>query len=351
MEALNQKSLERVVSRRALQMGSSFPCQICVVGFLCGVCLTSLFLAALTSFGSFHFGGISFSSISMGAPPGNLSSEIISDVTSTDCKFKLKETERRVDSCRNEREVEDERVSLLYSAWGALLTKSVIEEREFSKRFGLERSSVPNAPHFEDCKLSARVNTRLDARALRMGTSRLGQVGRDYWTCIPHLQPMNKLNILGIVPFRKVLILLLGLGIGRGTIAGMCGLLAIAINEKRVLVTNYFNRADHDGCKGSSRSSWSCYFFPETSQECRDRAFDLMGSKEALEKGIITTKDNYTSKAIWAGRTPRQVITCLTNLFLKTLTQLPLEAINSLMSISITGYGVNRGVICSQQQK
>lgn len=51
MEALNQKSIERVVSQRAFQMGSSFPCQICVVGFLCGVCLTSLFLAVLTSFG------------------------------------------------------------------------------------------------------------------------------------------------------------------------------------------------------------------------------------------------------------------------------------------------------------
>ncbi|XP_031278015.1 uncharacterized protein LOC116136450 isoform X1 [Pistacia vera] len=347
MEALNQKSLERVVSQRALQMGSSFPCQICVVGFLCGVCLASLFLATLSSFGSFEFGGISFSSISMGAPPGNSSSEIINDVTSTDCKFKLKETERRVDSRRNEREAEDERVSLLYSAWGALLTESVIEEREFSKRFGLERSSVPNAPHFEDCKLSARVNTRLDARSengdFPPWTSWKGlldtypasaaneqikhfrhraiseganppwitgsdeenypltrKVQRDLWV---HQHPSNcsDPNVRFLVADWERLP---GFGIG-AQIAGMCGLLAIAITEKRVLVTSYFNRADHDGCKGSSRSSWSCYFFPETSQECRNRAFQLMGSKEAWEKGIITTKDNYSSKAIWAGRTPR----------------------------------------------
>lgn len=42
-----------------------------------------------------------------------------------------------------------------------------------------------------------------------------------------------------------------GFGIG-AQIAGMCGLLGIAINEGRVLVANYYNRADHDGCKGIS---------------------------------------------------------------------------------------------------
>ena len=78
METSSQKSLEKVLSQRALQMGSSFPCQICVVGFLCGVCLTSLFLGALTSFGSFEFGGFSLSAMSFGASPGNSSSEVIS---------------------------------------------------------------------------------------------------------------------------------------------------------------------------------------------------------------------------------------------------------------------------------
>ncbi|MED6187027.1 hypothetical protein PIB30_119075 [Stylosanthes scabra] len=85
----------------------------------------------------------------------------------------------------------------------------------------------------------------------------------------------------------------------------MSGLLAIAINEGRVLVTNYYNRANHGGCKGSSRSSWSCYFFPETSLECRRQAFKLMKSKDAWIKGILTAKENYTSKHIWTGPTPR----------------------------------------------
>ena len=31
-----------------------------------------------------------------------------------------------------------------------------------------------------------------------------------------------------------------------------------------------------------------------------------MKEKEAWEKGIVTGKDNYSSKEIWAGRTPRQ---------------------------------------------
>ncbi|CAK7341151.1 unnamed protein product [Dovyalis caffra] len=352
MEPFNQKSLERVVSQRALQIGSSFPCQICVVGFLSGVCLTSLFLAALTSLGTFEFGGISFSAISLGNSPLNSSSSgFISEytVSSADCKLKRKEiiTERWVDSKGSKNGVDDERVSLLHSAWSALLSKSEDGEIAFWESAGLNKSAVPNAPHLENCKLSEQVNERLDKRAenesLPPWTTWKGlldthpasmlneqlryfrhqeisegayppwitgsdeenypltrKVQRDIWL---HQHPENCRN-----PNTRFLVAdwerLPGFGIG-AQLAGMCGLLAIAINEKRVLVTSYYNRADHDGCKGSFRSSWSCYFFPETSQECRDRAFELMGSKEALERRIITTKDNYTSKEIWTGRTPR----------------------------------------------
>ncbi|XP_061946431.1 uncharacterized protein LOC133670042 isoform X2 [Populus nigra] len=349
-EPLNQKSLERVVSQKALQIGSSFPCQICVVGFLSGVCLTSLFLAALTSLGTFEFGGISFSSISLGNSPWNSSSSgFFNTVTSADCKFKRKEifTERWVDSKRSENGVDDERVSLLHSAWSALLSESVDGEIAFWQSSVLSKSAVPNAPHLENCKLSEQINEHLDKRAenerlppwttwkgllnahpASMPTEQLRyfrhqampegayppwitgsdeenypltrKVQRDIWL---HQHPENcrDPNIRFLVAEWERLP---GFGIG-AQLAGMCGLLAIAINEKRVLVTSYYNRADHDGCKGSLRSSWSCYFFPETSQECRDHAFELMGNKEALERGIVTTKDNYTSKEIWTGRTPR----------------------------------------------
>ncbi|XP_009604142.1 uncharacterized protein [Nicotiana tomentosiformis] len=338
MEALNQRSLERVVSQRAMQMGSSFPCRICVVGFLCGVCLTSLFLAALTSFGAFQFGGLSFSAFSSGISTSNSTS---TSIISGDCDVKQKNSERLFFPQEKIALGVDERVSLLYSSWSNLLTKSANEDNRLGK------SKLPKAPHFEDCKLSAETNKRLDTRVRndsfppwtiwkgqldnflltaedeklryhRHQTVSEGayppwikgsdeenypltrKVQRDIWL---HQHPLNcgdgNVKFL-IADWERIP----GFGIG-AQIAGMCGLLAIAINEKRVLVTSYYNRADHDGCKGSSRSSWSCYFFPETPQECRYRAFELMKQKEAWEKGIITIKENYTSKEIWSGHTPR----------------------------------------------
>ncbi|TYI57516.1 hypothetical protein E1A91_D11G286800v1 [Gossypium mustelinum] len=347
MEPTNQKFLERVVSQKALQMGSSFPCQICVVGFLCGVCLTSLFLAVLTSVGTFGFTGVSFSSLSMGNSPLNSSSEIINVITSSDYQSKVKETARWVDSKGREPESDDdERVSLLTEAWGALLADREPEESEFSKRFGLSKSSLPNTPHLENCKLSAQVNKRLDTRSgagrfppwttwkgslnmypatetdenLRsfkdqpvsdgayppwiVGSDEENypltrKVQSDIWI---HQHPVNchDPNIKFLVADWEKLP---GFGIG-AQLAGMAGLLAIAINEKRVLVTGYFNRADHDGCK-ASRGSWSCYFFLETSQECRDRAFELITNKEAWEMGTIKGKDSYKSKEIWTAKVPR----------------------------------------------
>jgi hypothetical protein len=56
---------------------------------------------------------------------------------------------------------------------------------------------------------------------------------------------------------------------------------------------------------GASRSSWSCYFFPETSPDCRNRAFELVQSKASWADGTVKVKENYTSKQIWLGRIPR----------------------------------------------
>ncbi|KAI8539529.1 hypothetical protein RHMOL_Rhmol09G0189900 [Rhododendron molle] len=133
------KAVETVVSQRALQMGSSFPCRICVVGFLFGVCLTTLFLAALTS-GSFAFGGISFSSFSNGITSWNPSTSDMSNIN------------------------DQEKVSFLYSAWSALLNESMKGESDQLPQGADQVRNVPKAPHLENCKLSAQVNKKLDKR-------------------------------------------------------------------------------------------------------------------------------------------------------------------------------------------
>lgn len=56
---------------------------------------------------------------------------------------------------------------------------------------------------------------------------------------------------------------------------------------------------------GSSRGSWSCYFLPETSEECRNRAIALVKKREAWESGFVTGKQNYRSKKIWTGPIPK----------------------------------------------
>ncbi|XP_058738687.1 uncharacterized protein LOC131610685 isoform X3 [Vicia villosa] len=320
-----QRSLERVVSQKAMQMSNSFPCQICVVGFLSGICIASLIMATLTSIGSFQFSHFSLLNLSFNS---DLNSTI------TQCSFKPKEIQRLTDLKRRKEIEQDERVSLLYSAWNCVLNnKPTTGTNKCLLKLGINESNLLNAPHFENCKAKSQLHDRLDKR---MGNNSFPpwtswnplaattegayppwnllqiagsdeenypltrKVQRDIWL---HQHPSNcsDANVKFLLADWERLP---GFGIG-AQIAGMCGLLAVAINEGRVLVTNFYNRADHDGCKGSARSSWNCYFFAETSLECRQRAFELMKSDDSLSRGILTTKENYTSKHIWTGPTPR----------------------------------------------
>ncbi|KAE8684214.1 Ankyrin repeat family protein isoform 1 [Hibiscus syriacus] len=245
-------------------------------------------------------------------------------ISSSDCNFKVKETERWVDLKQREPESNDDgqRVSLLTEAWGALLADRQPEENDarVNKHLGA-RSGAGKFPPWTTWKGSLNMYpataTDRNVRSLNhqpvsdgahppwiVGSDeenypRTRKVQRDIGI---HQQPINcsDPNIKFIVADWEVLP---GFGIG-AQLVGMTGLLAIAINEKRVLVTVHYNQADHNGCK-ASHSSWSCYFFLETSRECRDRAFKLMKNKEAWEKGIIKQKDDYKSKEIWTGKIPR----------------------------------------------
>ncbi|KAJ7553590.1 hypothetical protein O6H91_06G104500 [Diphasiastrum complanatum] len=129
---------------------------------------------------------------------------------------------------------------------------------------------------------------------------RTRRVQRDLWL---HQHPVNcsdpKLRFL-IADWEREP----GYGIG-AQIAAMIGILAIAMNENRILVTGYLNRADHEDCSGHKRSHWSCYFFPETSNECRARALGLASRNDSWQNGIITSKEQYNSKDIWLGKIPQ----------------------------------------------
>ncbi|KAG7556971.1 hypothetical protein ISN44_As11g029720 [Arabidopsis suecica] len=207
-----------------------------------------------------------------------------------------------------ETEDNDDQVKLLVSAWDNLL----LNNEDFLKKLEMNKSDVPNAPHLENCELISRVRERLDTRIANQtfptwisgGDEENYPLTRivqsEIWT---HQHPLDCKNetVKFLVADWETLSIY-----GSGAqITAMTGLLAIAINENRVLVANYYNRADHDGCKGSSRGSWSCYFLPETSEACRKHAFAVARKREAWESGIVTGKQNYSSKVIWGGPIPK----------------------------------------------
>lgn len=202
---------------------------------------------------------------------------------------------------------------------------------------------VPKAPHIQDCEAYVNVNKQLDSGGAHWRIWK-GYLGVALWKDQKEEPLLGGPNIISQAPHppwveggdednlpmtRHVqqdlwlqqhpsdcqdphLRFLLtdwesnpGFGIG-AQIAGMAGMFALAVNQKRILVTNYFNRADHEGCAGSVHSRWSCYFLPETSAECRNRALELASQAEAWEQGLITTKQNYSTKEIWVGKIPRK---------------------------------------------
>lgn len=81
------------------------------------------------------------------------------------CNFRPTEVERLKDFQRIKVTINDEKTSLLYSAWSSLLTEPISAKSVSLGDLGLDKVVIPNAPHLEDCKLKAKANKRLDQRS------------------------------------------------------------------------------------------------------------------------------------------------------------------------------------------
>ncbi|XP_024526544.1 uncharacterized protein LOC9652159 [Selaginella moellendorffii] len=238
-----------------------------------------------------------------------------------------------------------EKIELLMEIWNS--SPYLKEDAKVSEE---ELSSITRPPHLENCKARYMEYTRMDSRSddgerphwslwkgllgaelgkhvpyeddgeeLLLNKTALLQgpfppwidggeednlpytrrVQRDLWL---HQHPKNcrdsSLKFL-YVDFANISTW--GTGAQLNAISGM---VAVAMNENRVLVLEYFNRADHEGCKGSGHSRWTCYFIPETSKECRERALELAASQEARKNKTITDMSNYWGGITWFAPIP-----------------------------------------------
>nr|CAB3470330.1 unnamed protein product [Digitaria exilis] len=310
-------------------------CRAWATGFLSGVCIVYLFSVVLLP------PGFTQSRPSDYPPrwPATFRNQALADPADGPATTKelTPRVQEKIERPNENAQITEARITHLFNAWSALLNTTGDDI--------LKRPDVPRPPHLENCRLSVEKNKKFDSRGddgtfppwtLWKGSLGLelfnqaknknwaananpdGQyppwiagsdeenypqtrrVQRDLWV---HQHPPDcsdpSLHVL-VADWEK----LPRLGIGAQIVA-MSGLLAIAINEKRILVTRYYNRADHDGCKDASRSSWSCYFFPETSPDCQRRAFELMRSNASLANGAVRVKRSFDSRKMWSADVPR----------------------------------------------
>jgi len=216
--------------------------------------------------------------------------------------------QEKIEERKRDNHASEARILQLYNAWSSMLNTTSDEV--------LKSPDVPWPPHLDDCKLNVERNKRFDSYGdnstfphwtLWKGSLGLQLLNQKYsenanqyrkyppWVCkltstcycsVDTLTNSNlhsqtyKIKIVGSDeenypltrrvqrdiwihqhppncsdPSLRFLVAdwerLPGFGIG-AQLAGMAGLLAIAIKEKRILVTNYYNRADHNGCHGNS---------------------------------------------------------------------------------------------------
>ncbi|KAK3159424.1 hypothetical protein QOZ80_2AG0149950 [Eleusine coracana subsp. coracana] len=306
----NGKSLERVISRKALQAGSSAPCKSWVTGFFCGVCIMYLFGVALPPLRVLQSRSDN--------PPLRRAILWSSTMTNPDehsRPHKLGSAEDKIEKTKRNEHITENSIMDLYNAWSTLLNTT----REVQ-----ESSGVPRPPHLDNCKLYTQRNKKFDSYGgngtfppwtLWKGSLGLELLNKTYAENAEFIPNANRNKhyppwIVGSDEENYPLTRRVQRDIWIHQHPSNCSdpsLRFLVADWERLpgFVTNYYNRADHNGCKGVSRSSWSCYFFPETSSDCRNRAFKLMQSKAYWANGTVTVKENYTSKQIWVGHIPR----------------------------------------------
>lgn len=85
-------------------------------------------------------------------------------VTTAQCSFKPKDIQRLTDLKSRKEIDQDERVSLLYSAWNCVLNKPTTDTNKCLWKLGINESNLLNAPHLENCKAKSQLHDRLDRR-------------------------------------------------------------------------------------------------------------------------------------------------------------------------------------------
>ncbi|CAL5052459.1 unnamed protein product [Urochloa decumbens] len=313
----------------AMRIGSCGPCVVWATGFLSGVCIVYLFGVLLLPPGFTQSPPSTFQipAPAVADPDGAASTKELTPLV----QEKMERPNKNV-------RITEARITHLFNAWSALLNTTTSDD-------ALKRPDVPRPPHLENCRLNVEKNMKFDSRgddgAFPPWTLWKGSLGlelfnqnlhakkgapnpdglqyppwiagsdeenypqtrrvqRDIWVH-QHPPDCSDPNLRFMVADWERLP---RLGIGAHIVA-MSGLLSIAMKEKRILIMGYYNRADHDGCKGASRSSWSCYFFPETSPDCHKRAFELVQNNASLANGTVRVKNSYDSRKMWVAGVPR----------------------------------------------
>lgn len=82
-----------------------------------------------------------------------------------------------------EEDDDDDQVKLLVSAWDNLL----LNNQDFLKKVGMNKSDVPNAPHLENCEERSRVRESLDRQIANETLAPWTSTQHPPWVCFFYL--------------------------------------------------------------------------------------------------------------------------------------------------------------------